>query len=453
MADEGESEAQGEVVPDSKAAQRLAMLLDITKTIGSELNIDILLPLIAVQTSLALEADRSTFFLVDEDTKEIWSKVAMGVTIGEIRQPVGVGLSGWVAQTGDKLNIPDVYEDPRFNREWDKKTGYRTKSMLVWPMYRRDGSVQGVYQVINKVSTPAFDKDDEEFLDALSNSVTIAVDNAALYTANQRLMESVFTTLAATVDAKDAQTGGHTERVLEYSMSLGRRLGLDPRRLRVLRMSALLHDYGKIAVSDSVLTKPAALTDEEYHQMQSHVAHTYNILSKIEFPRELRDVPRVAGEHHERNDGRGYPNKLTGDKLTFEGKILHVCDVFDALASKRYYKPAMPMAKILDIIGGGRGTEFDEQVVDAFVELLPDFKQIMKRFGMDQPEEAAPPAQPASKDGEDKATATGAKADVKADAPVDTPAGAKADSTAGSKGNSKESVTTDVKAAESRAGS
>ena len=260
----------------------------------------------------------------------------MGVSVSEIRLPVGVGFSGTVAETGQSMNIEDVYEHElgAASKEWDQKTGYRTKSMLVWPMTRRDGSVQGVFQVMNKLTADRFSREDEEILDALAGSASVALDNAALYTANQNLMDSVFSTLAATVDAKDAQTGGHTARVLEYSMTLGRRLGLPPERLKVLRMAALLHDYGKIAVSDSVLTKPAALTDDEYHEMQSHVSHTFNILSKIEFPRELRDVPRVAGEHHERNDGKGYPNKLTKKDITLEGRILHVCDVFDALASK-----------------------------------------------------------------------------------------------------------------------
>ena len=90
-------------------SQRLATLLDITKTIGSELNIDVLLPLIAMQTTQALDADRASLYLVDDETNEVWTNVAMGITIGEIRQPVGVGLSGWVAESGQGLNIPDVY--------------------------------------------------------------------------------------------------------------------------------------------------------------------------------------------------------------------------------------------------------------------------------------------------------------------------------------------------------
>ena len=394
----------------AKIAQRMTQLLEISKTISSELNIDVLFPLLSMQITQALECDRASVYLVDDDTGEIWSKVAMGVTIGEIRLPIGVGFSGWVAQTGQRINVEDAYEHEfgGASKEWDQKTGYRTKSMLVWPMLRRDGSVQGVFQVMNKLTADRFTKDDEEMLEALSGSAAIALDNAALYTANQNLMDSVFTTLAATVDAKDAQTGGHTARVLEYSMALGRRLGLPPERLKVLRMAALLHDYGKIAVSDTVLTKPAALTDDEYHEMQSHVSHTYNILSKIEFPRELKDVPRVAGEHHERNDGKGYPNKLTKKDITLEGRILHVCDVFDALASKRYYKPAMPMDKMLAIIGGGRGSEFDEDVVDAFVELLPEFKQIMAKYDMEQANEDTEPDAAAGPDG---------KADAKAATP------------------------------------
>ena len=358
------------------------MLLDVTKTIGSELNMDILLPLIAMQTTEALEADRASLYLVDDDTNEVWTKVAMGLTIGEIRQPVGVGLSGWVAKTGKGLNIPDVYDDERFNQDWDKKTGYRTKSMLIWPMFRRDGSIQGVFQVINKLTEDAFDAADVELLEALASSASIAVDNAEMYTANQVMMQSFFETLGATVDARDAETGGHTERVTEYAMILARKLELPPERMRVLRTAGLLHDYGKIAVPDAVLQKPGALTDEEYKQMQSHVSFSYEIVNQIVFPRDLRDVPRVLWEHHERNDGRGYPRGISGDEISREGKILHVADVFDALACKRYYKPAMPMSKILSIIVGGSGTEFEEEVVDAFQKMLPEFKAILKKHGM-----------------------------------------------------------------------
>ena len=363
-------------------SQKLAMLLEVMKTIGSELNVDILLPLIAMQTTEALEADRASLYLVDDDTNEVWTKVAMGLTIGEIRQPVGVGLSGWVAETGEGLNIPDVYDDERFNQDWDKKTGYRTKSMLIWPMFRRDGSVQGVFQVINKLTADAFDAADVELLEALASSASIAVDNAEMYTANQVMMQSFFETLGATVDARDAETGGHTERVTEYAMILARKLELSPERMRVLRTAGLLHDYGKIAVPDAVLQKPGALTDEEYKQMQSHVSFSYEIVNQIVFPRDLRDVPRVLWEHHERNDGRGYPRGISGDEISREGKILHVADVFDALACKRYYKLAMPMSKILSIIVGGSGTEFEEEVVDAFQEMLPEFKAILKKHGM-----------------------------------------------------------------------
>jgi HD-GYP domain-containing protein (c-di-GMP phosphodiesterase class II) len=371
-------------MPDLHAhdSQRLSMLLEITKTIGSELNIDILLPLIAMQTTEALEADRASLYLVDDETNEVWTKVAMGITIGEIRQPVGVGLSGWVAESGQGLNIPDVYDDERFNQDWDKKTGYRTKSMLLWPMFRRDGTVQGVFQVINKMTDDAFDQMDVELLEALASSASIAVDNAEMYTANQRMMQSFFETLASTVDARDAQTGGHTERVTEFALLLGRKLELPADRLRVLRTAGLLHDYGKIAVPDAVLQKPGALDDDEYKEMQGHVSYSYEIVKQIEFPRDLRDVPQVAWEHHERNDGRGYPRGITGDEISMEGKILHVADVFDALACKRYYKPAMPMSKILSIIGGGRGTEFEEVVVDAFLDMLPEFKAILKKFDM-----------------------------------------------------------------------
>jgi len=156
------------------------LLLDVMKSFSSELEVDELLRRIMERTSAVLQADRSTLFLVDRRTREIWSKVAQGDRMTEIRVPIGRGIAGTVAATGETINIPDAYADPRFNQEVDRRTGYRTRSILCAPVRDGAGEVVGVSQVLNKASGP-FTRDDESLLAALSAQAFIALDNARLF--------------------------------------------------------------------------------------------------------------------------------------------------------------------------------------------------------------------------------------------------------------------------------
>ena len=156
------------------------LLLDVMKSFSSELEVDELLRRIMERTSAVLQADRSTLFLVDRRTREIWSKVAQGDRMTEIRVPIGRGIAGTVAATGETINIPDAYADPRFNQEVDRRTGYRTRSILCAPVRDGAGEVVGVSQVLNKASGP-FTRNDESLLAALSAQAFIALDNARLF--------------------------------------------------------------------------------------------------------------------------------------------------------------------------------------------------------------------------------------------------------------------------------
>jgi adenylate cyclase len=174
---------QMELIEERRKTSEL--LLDVMKSFSSELEIDALLRKIMDRTSTALQADRSTLFLIDRKTREIWSKVAQGTGMVEIRVPIGRGIAGTVAATGETINIPDAYADPRFNQEVDRRTGYRTRTILCAPIRDGQGAVVGVAQVLNKAGGP-FTREDEDLLAALSAQAFIALDNA-------RLFESVVT--------------------------------------------------------------------------------------------------------------------------------------------------------------------------------------------------------------------------------------------------------------------
>lgn len=168
---------------------RLQKLIEASKNINSTLDLDKLLGRILDAATKSIDADRGTLYLVDDIKKELWSKVLQGENMVEIRLPVGKGLAGYVAETGEVINIPDAYNDPRFNPDVDKKTGYRTNNMLCMPMKNKDGKIIGVFQLLNKKGG-VFGREDEAFIDALSAHASVAIENARMaqeMVSNERL--------------------------------------------------------------------------------------------------------------------------------------------------------------------------------------------------------------------------------------------------------------------------
>jgi diguanylate cyclase (GGDEF)-like protein len=160
--------------------ERLSILLKVGMRLAAERNLDRLLSMIIEETTAVMNAERSSLFLIDEEKGEMWAKIAQGVEVVEIRFPIGVGIAGTVGKTGEIINIPDAYQDPRFNPEFDRKTGFRTQSILCVPLKNIVGDVIGAIQVLNK-ATGMFEKDDEALLTALAAQASVAIDNADLY--------------------------------------------------------------------------------------------------------------------------------------------------------------------------------------------------------------------------------------------------------------------------------
>jgi len=168
---------------------KLQKLVEASKIVNSTLDLDKLLGLILDSAVTSIDADRGTVYLVDSIKQEIWSKVLQGDNMVEIRLPLGKGISGYVAQTGETINIPDAYNDPRFNPDVDKRTGYRTRNILCMPMRNKDGKIIGVFQLLNK-KEGSFTGDDEQFIDAFSAHASVAIENARMaqeMVANERL--------------------------------------------------------------------------------------------------------------------------------------------------------------------------------------------------------------------------------------------------------------------------
>jgi HD-GYP domain-containing protein (c-di-GMP phosphodiesterase class II) len=252
---------------------KLTALLDIGKAMVAERDLDRLLPLIMGEVTKVMEADRSSLFLVDRERGEIWSKIAQGLEVREIRVKVGTGIAGFVAATGRVVNITDAYADPRFDRSTDLQTGYRTRSILAVPMINKPGEVIGVIQVLNK-RDGVFGDEDIELLRALSGQAAVAVENAILYEDIQNLFESFIKASAYAIESRDPTTSGHSERVTILTCSLAEHVDrvdqgpyagvrFSPADMRELRYASLLHDFGKVGVREHVLVKANKLYDPD----------------------------------------------------------------------------------------------------------------------------------------------------------------------------------------------
>lgn len=175
--------------------------------------------------------------------------------------------------------------------------------------------------------------------------------------------------LARTLEARDIETRGHSDRVVAYSLRLGRKIGLSSLELLALEQGALLHDIGKIGVPDAVLLKPGSLTTEEWVKMREHVAHGLRIIEGVDF---LGGARFVVGQHHEKYDGSGYPNKLRGDGIHIHARIFAVADAFDAIRSDRPYRAAQSYEKACDELRANAGSHFDPKVVSTFMSISED---------------------------------------------------------------------------------
>lgn len=322
------------------AQDRYAALIEVARAVSGETDHLALLKLVSDRACSLIDAEKATLYLVDNERNQLCSAVLQSERLAEIRLPLGTGISGHVAKTGQPVNLEDAYADPRFDRSFDQRSGLRTQSMLTVPMHSRTHGVIGVLQIINKRSG-CFDAADVALLEAFAAIAGIAVEAATLYGELDLMFNSFVETITATIDARDQQTSGHSRRVSIYAQVIAREMGLAEAEVELIRLAGLLHDVGKIGVPEAVLTKPGRLTDDERVAMQAHVIITGEVLKRMHLSGLNCALPRIAAEHHERPDGNGYPLGLKSDEISLGGRILGVADCFDALTHQRYYRNAM----------------------------------------------------------------------------------------------------------------
>jgi len=318
-------------------------------------------------------------------------------------------VSGYCALTGKTVDIPDMYNIPpdapySFNSSFDKRTGYKTISTLTFPLITADGRLLGVIQVINKMddngNVIVFSKEDVFLINHFAANAIGALQQA--YITRSMILRMI--KMAELRDPKE--TGTHVNRVAGYAVEIYDRWAhehdIPPAEREtfrdILKIGSMLHDVGKVAISDMILKKPARFTPEEFQVMQNHTLYGASLFDDIHsnIDRMARDI---ALTHHENWNGTGYPGWIdpvsrahiktddTGhplgrkeDEIPLAGRIVAIADVYDALCSKRVYKEPWDEEKVLEEIRQLAGSKFDPELVNIFFEILPNIKQTQNLY-------------------------------------------------------------------------
>jgi len=346
--------------------KRLETLINTSMVFSGILDIDNLLDTVMQKAEEVMDAEASSVFRIDEKKKDLYFVTARGEKgkeAKEIRVPMGKGIVGWVAEHGKPLLVPDVRKDRRWFRGVDEKTKWVTRSILAVPLIVK-GRVIGVAEVLNKKGDRHFDKSDLELFASLGNQIAIAVENASLYSDLDKLFLSSIRAIVEAVDAKDPYTRGHSGRVVEHALMIGRALTKDKDKLKDIEISAILHDVGKIGIPDKILGKPGRLTRREERYMQRHPEFSAAIIEPIEM---LKKLTKNILHHHERLDGDGYPSGLKGRKIPLGARIICIADAFDAMTTDRPYRRRKSKKAAFKELERHSGTQFDPRLVKIFI--------------------------------------------------------------------------------------
>lgn len=351
-----------------RIAQQLETLMGLSATVNSSLE-PAEIRRRAVEAAAALvDAERGSLLLVDQETRDLYFEVALGDTEGtleNVRLRRGQGIAGWVVENDEAVVINDVQSDPRYQKGLDRRSAFVTRQMICVPV-RSSHRLLGALQAMNSRSGQ-FTEDDCSLLSALAHQVAVAIENSDLYGELKNAFYDTTAALADTIEKRDPYTGGHTQRVSRYARAISVEMGLTVEQIDSIGLAATLHDIGKIGVPDYVLLKPDRLDDDELTLMRAHPATAADILSHVHSLAEV--IPGVVA-HHERMNGSGYPEGLSGEQIPLAARIVAVADTFDAMTTSRPYHPAKPAHEALAELRACAGDLFDRQVVDAFETVL-----------------------------------------------------------------------------------
>ena len=404
--------------------------LDTLMVLGIELNrihdLDILLERVLTRARQFVHADAGTIYIREDDhlrfahsqNDTLQHKLPNGEKLiySTYTLPMdSTSIAGYAASTGKMLSIPNVYalspsKQYQFNRKFDQAAGYVTRSMLTIPLISSKKDTLGILQIINAQDQEkhirAFSTSDEKVMLHFAGIASVALERA-------QMTRAMILRMIRMAEMRDpGETGAHVNRVAEISLELyeawARKHDIDQKEIDktrdVLRMGAMLHDVGKVAISDLILKKPTRLDPEEFEIMKQHTIHGARLFSNLQSDYD-EAAAIIALNHHEKWDGSGYPGHVDlmtgaplpgyensvsgkkGEEIPILGRIVAIADVFDALNSRRCYKAPWEEHQSIENITRGAGTHFDPELVSIFVDRIPVIRVIQKRYA-DKKEDA-----------------------------------------------------------------
>lgn len=359
------------------AISELAGLFKVSQAICSPVARDELLEMILQMALLQTGATCGSILLKDDSGRHLRIVSSVGLSediVRSVRLRVGDGIAGKVAETGKPVLVANIDEHPEFSK---LARQYRDKSFMSVPLAHNESVLSvpvkapnriiGVLNVHRKCDGTHFTENELRLLCILANQAAVSIENARLIDDLENTYMNAFGSMALLLEAKDPYTQGHTERVTGLCEDLGGMLDVDESELHNLKMGARLHDIGKMGIHESILNKPGKLSEEEWLVVREHPVVADRVLAPILFLQGAR--PIVRG-HHERIDGRGYPDGLTGEELSLGQKIIIVADAYDAMNSSRSYRAALSEDEIRHEFQANVDSQFDGDVVRALFDIL-----------------------------------------------------------------------------------
>jgi putative nucleotidyltransferase with HDIG domain len=329
-----------------------------------------------------LDAQRGAIVLADSPTGPLRLRA---LASGHSQVPSRPGFSQNLAQRsfnrGESILCTSVEEDPELAGARSIAEG--TMASVLCILLRTPRKKLGVLHLDRSPLQKSFTKDELHLADAMAAHVSAGIESAQLLRKQRELFYNTITMLAQAVEIRDEYTGNHTARVTEYSCLLGQQLDVAPEDLHWLRIGTPLHDIGKIGIDDAILRKPGKLTTAEFDIMKTHTTKGARIVEQVS---ELLPVVPIVRSHHERWDGKGYPDGLAGENIPRLARIVAVADAFDAMTSDRPYRPGMPADAAFAEVEKMKGLQFDPECAAAFLKIrqrvLQEMQSETKRIGI-----------------------------------------------------------------------
>jgi len=362
---------------------------EIGQVISSKTEVQGILSSVSRILQERLDFDRGAILLSNEDRTRLILKTAFGYSANllssldnfrfRLDQPESRGVFVQAFHERKPLLVSDISEiedklSPR-SLALVKETG--TQSFISCPIVC-DGESIGILAVDNARSNRPLLKSDMSLLMGIAPIIGISIHNARLLEQRSKQFNSTLQVLSASIDARDFLTAGHSEKVTKYSVGICKAMGLSEGETEMIRVAAMLHDYGKIGVPDFILKKDGRLTPDERALVETHPGKTREILESINFEGIYKQIPKIAGSHHEKIDGSGYPQGLKGKEIPLGSRIIAVADFFEAITAKRHYREPMSVETALTLLRDGSGTHFEPEIVGALINYVTQSKEFLQ---------------------------------------------------------------------------